>query len=149
MEERFHAETVTRREENAALFIPNDKRELPPQVFQTLRTQVFVQVERDFAVRARAEAVAPRLERRPDALVVVELAVVDDVQAPVLARDRLVALGVRDRKERVTQPRAPGWSDPDALSVGSAVAQRVGGAAQCLCGHRAVGGQDCGDSTQR
>ena len=99
----------------------------PRRCCQARRTQVFVQVERDFAVRARAEAVPARLERRADAPVVVELAVVDDVQASVLARDRLVAFGIGDCKERVTQSGAPGRGNPDALSVGSAVAKGGGG----------------------
>ena len=148
VEEGLQPEPVARREEDTALFIPNNHCKLAAQLRQTRGAQVLVQVERDLAVRAGAEAVALRLERRPDAFVVVELAVDDDVEAPVLAGDRLVPLRIGDREEVVSQPGASGGRDPDALAVGAAVAQRGGGAAQGLLGDRVagVGRQDRGDS---
>ena len=151
IKEGLQPEPIACREEDAALFIPNSHCKLSPQVLKARGAEVLVQVERDFAVRARAEAVALRFEPLADALVVVELAVDDDVEAPVLAGDRLVTFGVGDREEVVAQARASRGGDPDPLAVGAAVAERGGGVAEGLLGHGVAGirRQDYGDSTHR
>ena len=78
----------------------------------------------DLAVRARPEPMAARLELALDALVVVELAVDDDVQALVLAGDRLIAgVQVDDAEPRVPEADSPVRRDPLPAAVRSAMMQ--------------------------
>src|SRR4051794_21397371 len=58
---------------------------------QALRAAVLVEVQRDLAVGAGPQAMAPVLEFASDGLVAVELPVGDDPGPLVLARDRLSA----------------------------------------------------------
>jgi hypothetical protein len=80
----FDAEAVAGGEQPLFPFIREQEGELTTQVVHALGTVFFVQVQDHLAVRVGAEAVAARLELRPDPLEVVKLAVDDDVQLPVL-----------------------------------------------------------------
>ena len=129
VEERLEAEAVARREERAGLLVPDHEGELAAQVFQAAGAVFLVEVERDLTVGAGAEAVPLRLELGSDALEVVELAVDDDVEPPVLARDRLVAVGVVDHQEPMAQGDPAARRNPGALRVRPTMPQRTGGAA--------------------
>ena len=142
VEERLEAEAVARREQRTGLLVPDHEGELAAQVLQAARAVVLVEVERDLAVGAGAEAVSLRFELGADALEVVELAVDDDVQPTVLARDRLVALGVVDHQQRVAQSDPAARGNPGALRVRPTMPQGTGGAAESCRVDGSVTGQD-------
>ena len=86
---------------------------------------LLVEVDEHLGVAVGAEAVALRLELGAELAVVVELAVLDDDDAAVLVRDRLVAgLEVDDREPARGEP--DGAVDVDAARVGPAVDERRG-----------------------
>ena len=128
--ERLDPEAVAREHEPAPLRVPHRDREHAPQPLGEARPVLLVEVDEHLGVGVRrAEAVAGRLELRPQLGVVVDLAVLDDDDPPVLVGDRLVAaLEVDDR-----QPprRQPGLAEHDlARAVRPAVAQRFAHGAQ-------------------
>src|SRR5262249_34729976 len=96
------------------------------------------------------QPVAAVLEVALDALEVVELAVRDDAQLPVLVRDRLVAgREVDDAEARVPQPDASMRRDPAALGVGPAVEEAARGAQEGLLGDRLAFGEHRDDAAHR
>ena len=95
VEERLDAEAVAGGEQRRFGSSQRTKANSPRRSVQAGGAEVLVEVQRDLAVGARASVTRPSSSRWI-ALVVVELAVDDDVQALVLAGDRLVA-GVRGR----------------------------------------------------
>lgn len=145
-EERLQPEAVTGREEPPFLFVPDNEGELPAEPLQASGTQLLVEVERDLAVRVRAEAVAPLLESRADLREPVELAVYDDPQASVLARDRLKPLGIVDREERVAESRPSGRRDPCPGAVRAPVTERRRSAPESRAGNRPGGREDRHDA---
>src|SRR5438552_14050604 len=79
--------------------VPDRHREHPAQAGCERLAVLLVQVEQHLGVAARAESMAGPLELAPQLAVVVDLAVLDDVNRPVLVPDRLVAgLEVDDRE---------------------------------------------------
>ena len=58
--ERLDAEAVARREELAVARVPDRERELASQRVERARAAILVEVQRDLAVRARAEDVPSR-----------------------------------------------------------------------------------------
>src|ERR1700722_7035327 len=89
---------------------------------QALRSQVFVEVQRDLAIRARAQPMSPRLEITLNRLVFVEFSVGDDMRSVVFAPDRLISGGeIDDARPRVGEPDTVVSADPLSLSVGPAV----------------------------
>lgn len=106
VEQRLDAETIAGSKDRAVLFIPNDEGKFAAQTMETLRSEILVKVERDFAIRARPQPVTGLLELPLDRLVTVELAVRNDVTAAILARDGLFAgRKVDDAEARVTEAR--------------------------------------------
>jgi hypothetical protein len=89
--EGLDPEAITRGEEQAVRLVPEHEGELAAQVSQAVRALLLVEMEDDLAVRARPQPMATIGERALVALVVVELAVHDDVERLVLVGDRLVA----------------------------------------------------------
>src|SRR6185312_10967655 len=91
--------------------------------------------------------VAGGLEVAPDALVVVELAVDDDVGAVVLGGDGLVAGDeVDDAEASMSEGDAPIRRDPVVLAVGTAVVETPGGPLNGGQGDRLATGEECDDS---
>ena len=84
------AKAVTRGKNGPVPLIPDDKRELAPQPVQALNAEIFVEMQGDLAVRARAQSMAGLLEFALDRLVSVEFAIDDDAGLAVLAGDRLL-----------------------------------------------------------
>ena len=128
--ERLDPEAVAREHEPAPLRVPHRDREHAPQPLGEARPVLLVEVDEHLGVGVRrAEAMAGRLELRPQLGVVVDLAVLDDDDPPVLVGDRLVAaLEVDDREP----PRGqPGLAEHHlARAVGPAVHERVAHGAQ-------------------
>ena len=122
-------EPIPRGEQPPRLLVPDHERELPTQLPETPRPHLLVQVQRDLAVGPGVKTVPTRFQVRADPPVIVELSVDDDPQPSVLAGDRLDALGVVDRQERVAQPHPPARRNPGALRVRPTMPQGPGGAA--------------------
>jgi hypothetical protein len=147
VEEGLDAEAVARREEEPVVCVPEGERELSTQLAQTVRPELFVEVDQDLAVRPGAEPVASLFEVPLVALEVVELAVDDDVDPLVLVRDRLVAgPEVDDREPRMPEAHAAIRRDPLPVPVGPAVIERARGAAQGVRGNRRLPGEDGDDA---
>src|SRR5688572_31152873 len=99
----------------------------------------FIEMQGDLAVRARSEGVTLSLELRADALEVVELAVVHEVDPAVLARNRLVARRqVDDAETGVPEPDATARLEPDTLRVGTAMDEATSRAMKGVGGHSAA-----------
>jgi hypothetical protein len=78
----------------------------------------------DLRVARRAEAVPPPFERCPQLEVVVDLAVLDDLDRPVLVPDRLVSTAEVDDGEAPRRQRDRPVHQR-ARAVGAAVSQRL------------------------
>ena len=137
-EKRLEPEAVARGEEPPGLLVPDDEGELAAQLLQTVRAQLLIKVQRDLAVGTGAEAVPSSFQFRANPGEVVELAVDDDPQPPVLAGDRLKALRVVDREEGMAQAHPSGRGKPGPLTVRAPMPQCRGGAPQRRLGDRAV-----------
>ena len=128
--------------------VPEREGELATQLFQTAGPQVLVQVQRDLAVGRGPEPVALLLQLALDPLEVVELAVDDDMHAPVLVRDWLVAgRQIDDAETRMAEPHAPVRSHPLPLPVRPAPHQLRGGALDITEGHGTAWREKRNDST--
>src|SRR5215218_3066302 len=104
-------------------------------------------MQRDLGVGARLEAVPVALELGANALEVVELAVVNEVELGVFVRDRLVAgREVDDAQPGVAESRAGTGVDPDALGVGTAMIETPGRAMERVGGDAAPAGNSCNDA---
>jgi hypothetical protein len=89
--ERLDPEPVARKDEPPPARVPDRRGEHPAQPFGECVAVFLVEVEKHLRVAARAKAVAGTLELAAELAVVVDLAVLDDMQRPVLVSDRLVA----------------------------------------------------------
>ena len=113
-----------------------------------MRPEVFVEVQRDLAVRTRAETVAALFQFATLALEVVELAVHDDAEAFVLVGDGLVAgRQVDDTQTRVAKADAMVRRNPNALLVGPAVNEAPDRAVQRVLRGRLRLGEQCSNAT--
>jgi hypothetical protein len=84
-------------------FIPNHERKLAAQTMQTLRADVSIQMQSDFAIRPGAKAMTGFLQLARNGLVAVKLAIHDDSGAIISACDRLIAgYKIDDAQARVT-----------------------------------------------
>ena len=145
--QRLDPEAIAREHEPPPLAVPHRDREHPAQALGEARAVLLVEVDEHLGVRVRrAEHVAGRLQLGAQLGVVVDLAVLDDDDAPVLARDRLVAaLEVDDRQP----PRGePGLAvDHLAAAVGPAVPERrAHGAEHVAVDGPPVGADDAADA---
>ena len=126
--ERLDPVAVAREHEAAARRVPDRDREHPAQPLGEAGAVLLVEVDEHLGVGVRAEGVAGALELVAQLGVVVDLAVLDDDDAAVLVRDRLVAAGEVDDREA---PRAERDLAVDVLAAA------VGAAVDELGAHRA------------
>src|SRR5204862_6178711 len=80
VEERLDPEAITRREERLVRLVPERERELTAQMMEALRAAILVQMQRDLAVRTRAQPVTTRIEHALDAPGIGELSTHDEAQ---------------------------------------------------------------------
>jgi hypothetical protein len=124
VEERLDAEAIAGGEEAVVGFVPEDKGELATELMEAMGAEFFVKMESDFAVRPGAETMAARFEFALNALVVVELAVDDDVGALIFTGDGLVSCGeIDDAEAGVAEADALVGADPLTLAVWAAVVE--------------------------
>ncbi|KPK43075.1 MAG: hypothetical protein AMK72_13820 [Planctomycetes bacterium SM23_25] len=122
--ERLLAETVAGEQQPPGLRVPEGKGEHAHQPRQEVRPVVLVQVDEDLGVAGRGEPVAARFQTPAKGAVVVDLAVVGQVQRVVFVGHGLMAAGrVDDRQPPDAQPGAAARVDPDALLVRAAMHQ--------------------------
>src|SRR5215213_11263229 len=133
VKERLDAKAVPRREQRLLLLVPDDEREFPAQLLQTFGARLFVKVEGDLAVGARAKPVPARFQVAPNPFVVVKLSVDHDTQPTVLAGYRLRPRHeVNNAEPRVAQPDPPMRSRPMMAVVRPAMVEPLGGPRQRL-----------------
>src|SRR5262245_8473271 len=100
---------------------------------KALNSNIFVEMQGDLAVRARAQAVTGFFELTLDRLIAVEFAVHDDARLTIFAGDRLLpAAEIDDTQPRVTKSNATVRRYPMALPVRATMAEALRGAAQCF-----------------
>src|SRR4051794_7830321 len=99
IEQRLDAEAVAGSEEPAAVLVPKHEGEFTAQVLDTVDAVVLIEVESDFAVGTRGEAMPALLQFLPNGLVAVELAIHHDVRAVIFAAHGLIARGEIDNAE--------------------------------------------------
>src|SRR5262249_1230720 len=118
--ERFDPEAVAGEDEPPGPRVPQRDREHPAQAAREGRPLLLVEVDEDLGVALRAEAMTGALELRAQLAIVVELAVLDDVDGAVLVRDRLVAGREVDDREA---PRGEACRavEEGAVAVGATV----------------------------
>ncbi len=122
--QRLDAEPVARQQQPSALPIPQRERKHSLQALDAALSFCLVQVQNGLGVAASAVAVTTLFERGPKGGVIVDFAVVDDPNRPVLVGHRLPAAEhVHDREP--AHPQAHRSLDPEALAVRPAVAQHV------------------------
>jgi hypothetical protein len=125
--QRLDAEAVASEDEPPARGIPDREGEHPLEALDACRALLLVEVDDRLGVGVGPVAMALRLELRPERRVVVDLAVVGDPDAVVLARHRLVA-GRREVDDRQAPVR-----EGDAVRAERDLARIVGAAvADCL-----------------
>ena len=100
-EQRLHPEAVSGEEHASLPTVVDREREDPTQAGDHLLAEFLVQVNQHLSVGGTTEAVAAVLQLGREVPVVVDLAVVDDVDAGVLVRHRLMA-----RRREVDQRQA-------------------------------------------
>ena len=121
--QRLLAEMIARREQPAALRVPQHKCKHPAQVPQQIVAVPLVKGENHFAVAAGAECVADlAFQSLAMLLVIVDFAVADQPDGAVGVGERLVTAGEIDDGETSMTERGEGVV-MNALSVGTAMAQ--------------------------
>ena len=128
IKQRLDAKAIASRENRAVSLVPNHKSEFSAQPMQALRAEIFVKVERDFAVGARAQVVSRLFEFSLDRFKAIEFAIHHDPGAPVFARNGLVARRqVDDAETRVSERDPAVLRPPVALPIGAAMIETLGG----------------------
>ena len=126
--ERLDPEAVAREHEPPPARVPDRDGEHAAQALGEAVAVLLVEMEQHFGVAVRAEVMPGALELAAQLAVVVDLAVLDDVQGAVLVRDRLVArLEVDDREA----PRGEG--DVAVAELSEAVRARGERASALIC----------------
>ena len=145
--ERLDAEAIARGDELAIPRVPDREGELTTQRVDGACAPVFVEMERNLAVRPRPEVVTVALEVAANPLEVVELAVGDESQRARFVGDRLIAgLEVDDAQACVAEAGTPVGRDPDVLGVRSPMPQPADGPAHVLRPDHGVLRDRCHDS---
>ena len=104
--ERLDAEAVARQDQPPLAPVPDRHGEHAAQARGEVESVLLVEVDDHLGVAVAREAVPLRLELGAQLAVVVDLAVLDDLQAPVLVRERLVAgVEVDDRESAARRYR--------------------------------------------
>ena len=122
----MRSRTSTRRCE---AHVPERDAEHAAQVLDEVHAVLFVQVDDRFGVGLSRQAVALAHEVGADVLIVVDLAVEDDPDAPILVRNRLVPRRQIDDRQ-ATHRQAYAGTGEIPLIVGTAVRQAPAHAAQ-------------------
>ena len=127
----FDADTIADEVQDALAFIPQREREHADESLDGLDAPLLESGQDDFGVARAFERVPQRHQRRADVGVVVDLAVENHDEAPVLRRHGLVAaLGeIDDRQPSMSQSRA-GSTDPNPAVVRSSMTQTRRGRAE-------------------
>ena len=121
--ERLDPEAVARAEEPPAATVPERKRPHAVEVLDAGRPPLLVRAQHDLGVRLGAEAMAELLELRAKLEVVEDLAVVQELQRAVVARERLAAaVGEVDNRES-RMPERDSRRLEEALAVRPAVTE--------------------------
>src|SRR5215211_139519 len=123
VEERLDPEAVAGQQQPPSAPVPQGEREHAAQALDEGVAVLFVEVNQHLGVTAGSEVVAAPLELHAQLGVVVDLPVLDDLEATVLVSDRLMAaLDVDDRESSRRQPDRSGKQL--TLVVRAAVHQR-------------------------
>src|SRR5947207_6463608 len=118
VEQRLDTETITRGKQHAAALIPQREGKLAAQLPQATRTQIFIEMQRNFAVRSRGQTMTRGLQLLPNAIVIVELAVDHDAHALVFVCDWLVpSLEIDDAQTRMAHADLLVRSQPNLLPI--------------------------------
>jgi hypothetical protein len=144
--ERLDPEAVARHDQASLALVPDRDREHAPQILDEGRSALLVQVGHRFGVAAGAEPVSAGLQPGLDLAMVVDLAVLDDVDAPILVRQRLAAtLEVDDGQAARGEPHRP--ADDGAPAVRAPVQEGSGHPGQDVAiDIRAVQRHEAGDT---
>src|SRR5713226_10519012 len=119
-EERLLPDPIARTEETARTNIPNRKREHSPKAVHHLVAILLVEMNENLRIASRREAMAEAQELIPQSQEVIDLAVHDNDDGPVLVENRLVTAGdVDDRESPDAKPSAV--SSIDAERVGTSM----------------------------
>src|SRR5262245_57648564 len=122
--EGLDAEPVAREDQAAVASVPDRDREHPAQRVHEAGAPVLIEVDEDLGAAVGGGCVSPPAELLPELAVVVDLAVLDHLDAAVLVADRLIASReVDDREAAHRQAARP--VDQAAVRVGTAVDQRL------------------------
>jgi hypothetical protein len=122
--ERLYAETVDGHEKLASARVPEREGEHPAKAPDELPAELLVAVHKDLRVGTRLEGVAAASQVVPQLAVVVDLAVEDDDDRSIFARDRLPsAFGVDDAQSPDSESDRP--FDEHALVIRSAMRDRA------------------------
>src|SRR5439155_9066241 len=122
--QRLDADPVPRQQQPAAASVPKGKGKHAAQALDKLFPFVFVKMGDYLGIALCAKAMAFALQVGAETLVVVNLAVEDNLNGPVFVADRLVAAGKIDYGEPAVG-EADAGTGPEALSVGAAVGDRA------------------------
>ena len=143
--ERLDPVAVSREHEPPLARVPERDREHPPQPLGEAQPPLLVRVHQHLGVAVRAKAMTRAHELVRELLVVVDLAVLHDDDAPVLVRDRLVAgVEVDDREPPRRQP--DGAVDERAVGVRAAMHERLAHRREPLGIRCAAGRRDTADA---
>src|SRR5437762_2008599 len=111
--QRLHAETIPREEEFLFATVPDREREHPAKLLDSPGAFFLVQMEDGLGIAAGAVAMAASFQRDSQVEVVVDLAVVHNVERPVVGGHRLMSTPhVDDGQTAMRQPHAPLAEDP-------------------------------------
>ena len=114
--QRLHAQAIPGEEELLPPAVPDGEREHPPESVERLRALFLVEVEQGLSVTTGVIAMPGSLQGDPEFLVVVDLAVVHDVERPAVVVHRLMpARHVDDREAAMRQPHATFVEDAEIV----------------------------------
>src|SRR6185437_922182 len=123
--QRLDPEPVARGDDQALRLIVEQEGELAAQMLEAAQAMFLVQIDDDLGIALGLEAVALRLERAPDPLEIVDLAIRRKHDAPVLAHHRLLAGDeIDDREPRMRDRQMRRFIHEQPASVGPAMVQR-------------------------
>src|SRR5262249_46590746 len=146
--QRLYPDAVSSQQEGLAALVPNREGEHPSEVSDAVGAILLVQVNDRLGIAGSAESVPPRRKLLLETPIVVDLAVLNDPDGPVLVGNRLVPPLQIDDAE-------PAHADTDmsvhilAVVVGSAMRQLVTEPSHGGRGHTShcIGVHDTGNAT--
>src|SRR6267378_1162072 len=118
--QRLLAETISRQDKLPRHLVINGQPKHATELFDTVGTHLFVEVNDDFCIRLGIEAVTAAFQRRAKFGEIVDLPVINDPRSAVFVENRLMASGqVDDAQAAHSESRVVG--DEDAFVIGTAV----------------------------